>query len=152
MNETTPMSTPDTVDYYVGDLCYVMDDVWDEVCALVPFNNSDKQFQLEDGREFFMLTTAYGDGSYQDQQGRSYGVDSGTIGAIRLSDIRDETANVNDLVTRRLAQVIPVVSHLEDYEVFEEDGLLTFGPVTIDTAGAWEDDDDDDYEGDEDDA
>ena len=141
--------TETTVDYYVGDLCYVLrgDDVWDEVCSLTLFDNSEKQFQLQDGREFFMLGTAYGDGSYRDQFGRTYGVDSGTIGAIRMSDIPDQSANVLDLVASGLAQVIQVVDRLESYEVCEDEGLLTFGPVTIDTRGDYyEDEDEDEYD------
>ncbi len=39
--------------YYVGDLCYVMHDVWDEVCDLMfPHDNSGVygKFKLKDGR------------------------------------------------------------------------------------------------------
>lgn len=138
----------ETTAYYVGDLCYVMhdDDVWDEVCSLIPFDNSEVQFQLEDGREFFLLTTAHGDGLYSDQEGRTYGVDSGTIGAIRVEDIRDELADAYLLQERGLGQVIQVISTLENYEVHAEDGLLTFGPVSINTGWFYEDEEDEEDE------
>lgn len=81
-----------TETYWVGDLCYVMHDCWAEVCAIT-FSGSDPQesgpMTLEDGREFVYFGTAHGDGVYGDQDGNTYPVDSGGIGAIRLSDIRD---------------------------------------------------------------
>lgn len=134
----------ETTAYYVGDLCYVMHDVWDEVCSLTPYDNSEVQFQLEDGREFYLMSTAYGDGLYHDQEGRTYGVDSGTIGAIRVEDILDELAHPYLLQEQGLAQVIQVIDTLENYEVHAEDGLLTFGPVSIDTDGCYEDEDEED--------
>ena len=81
--------------YYIGDLCYVMQDVWDEVCELTfpqdgngNRNSKQGQFQLADGRQFFLFDSLYGDGEYYDNRGNSYLVDSGTIGAILLADIR----------------------------------------------------------------
>lgn len=134
----------ETTAYYVGDLCYVMHDVWSEVCSLCPFDNSEVHFQLEDGREFYLMSTACGDGLYSDQEGRNYGVDSGTIGAIRVEDIRDELADAYLLQEQGLAQVIQVIGSLENYEVHAEDGLLTFGPVSINTDWYYEDEEEED--------
>ena len=58
--------------YYIGDLCYVIKgDNWDEVCSLTyPYTgkNVHKQvegeFFLEDGRQFCIFSTLYGDGVY----------------------------------------------------------------------------------------
>jgi hypothetical protein len=77
--------------YYIGDLCYVMDDAeWLEVCDLTIQGSRviDGEFQLKDGRRFAMYGTAYGDGTYYDQYGHSYSVDSGSIGCIRMADIK----------------------------------------------------------------
>ena len=77
--------------YYVGDLCYVMDDdEWDEFCTLTIKDNEclEGEFEL-DGRKFATYGTKWGDGEYRDQNGHSYGVDAGLIGCIRLSDIKD---------------------------------------------------------------
>jgi hypothetical protein len=75
--------------YYVGDLCYVMTDPeWDQVCNLLA-SDRDGQLSLPDGRQFVIHSTAFGDGEYNDQAGRAYGVDSGTIGAILVEDITD---------------------------------------------------------------
>lgn len=78
--------------YYVGDLCYVLDEEWDEVCDLFTRGRNDHgcnegEFTLKDGRRFVSYNTMYGDGSYEDQYGNDYGVDAGLIGCIRIDDI-----------------------------------------------------------------
>ena len=78
--------------YWIGDLCYVMGNHWDEVCDLLFADRSDNGcnqgiFQLKNGTKFVMFNTAYGNGSYTDLDGRVYGVDSGSIGAILVDDI-----------------------------------------------------------------
>lgn len=77
--------------FWVGDLCYVMGDDWDEVGDLVSPTGGYGVYglhTLKDGRKFVIFGTAYGDGRYNDQFGNSYPVDSGTIGAILKSDIK----------------------------------------------------------------
>lgn len=78
--------------YWVGDLCYVMHDEWDEVCGLMFQGRDDGgcnegEFNLKDGRRFVSYNTRYGDGEYFDEQGRAYGVDAGLIGCIAVKDI-----------------------------------------------------------------
>ena len=79
--------------YYIGDLCYVMNDAeWEEFCNITIDGNNviDGEFQLKDGRCFATYGTAYGDGVYHDQYGHSYSVDAGLIGCIKVKDIRAE--------------------------------------------------------------
>jgi hypothetical protein len=79
--------------YYIGDLCYVMnDDEWTEFCSITIDGQKviDGEFQFKDGRRFATYGTAYGDGVYHDQYGYSYSVDAGLIGCIRVEDIRAE--------------------------------------------------------------
>jgi len=150
MNETTAMSTQTWVRYYIGDLCYVMHDEWDEVCNLFfpsdeANDNIDGEFQLADGRKFFSLSTKYGDGTYLDNFGRSYSVDAGLIGAIKVGDIRDP--NFEDVVARGHAHVIEFSSELQDFNVFsDKDGTLHFCPVLIETGFVDEDEDEEDEE------
>lgn len=124
--------------YYVGDLCYVMHDVWDEVCNLM-FPNFDNgrgvygKFKLKDGREFAVHSTAYGDGLYRDGMGREYSVDAGVIGCILESDIRDPEAHTSG------GQVLDFIA---EFDTWEDRGVIHFGVIAIDTAGG---DDDDDY-------
>jgi len=79
--------------YWVGDLCYVMNKEWDEVCGLF-FEGRDDHgcneglFTLKDGRKFVSFNTKWGDGSYHDETENEYGVDAGLIGCILVSDIK----------------------------------------------------------------
>ena len=84
--------------YWVGDLCYVMHEEWDEVCGLF-FRGRDDHgcnegiFTLKDGRKFVSFNTKWGDGSYHDEAENEYGVDAGLIGCILVSDIKDSDEN-----------------------------------------------------------
>ena len=79
--------------YYVGDLCYVMHPQWKEVCNLMFAADGhlvlDGEFNLASGVRFAVQSTAYGDGTYFDRQGREYPVDAGLIGCIRVEDVYD---------------------------------------------------------------
>ena len=120
--------------YYVGDLCYVLGSRWDEVCAKVILERScrDGVFTLEDGTQFAMFSTAYGDGGYYDQHGKSYCVDSGSIGAVLV--------NANGIELSRADTLGNIVEFKHDFLVFSEDGKIQIGHLEIDT--------DPDYEGD----
>jgi len=123
-----------TATYYIGDLCYVIeDDVWEEVCDLI-FSGGEEQrrrFQLSDGREFFMFGTAHGDGEYSDQFGGSYGVDSGSIGAIRVEDIRDFRSSEERI--KKLGCIHTFDFPLTPEDCAYQDGLICFRHLEIDT-------------------
>lgn len=144
----TASAPTNTVAYYVGDLCYVIKDEWREVCNIVSYTNEESAYQLEDGRNFFMLSTAYGDGTYNDQQGRSYSVDSGSIGAVKVSDIGDATLTL--ALENGLGQVVEFPYELTEADCFYDDGTLVFGGVEIETT--YNDDDDITDEEDDEDA
>jgi hypothetical protein len=118
--------------YYIGDLCYVMHDEWDEACALFfPSYESGRgvegEFQLRDGRCFASFGTAWGDGEYYNNMGTSHCVDSGSIGCIRVADIRDDTYG-------NLESLGSIVEFKEPFEVEKVGrGLLKFGHVEIET-------------------
>ena len=118
-------------EYYVGDLCYVLHEEWDEVCRLLFAGRDDHgcnqgEFNLSDGRRIAIYSTKYGDGLYQDQNGREYGVDAGSIGCILLEDIDiDHPDNfVGD------GQCI---TFDQDFYTGEQDGKIMFGSVSIET-------------------
>ena len=135
--------------YYIGDLCYVMHPEWDEVCDLFfpaghPPKGVEGEFTLKDGRRFASFSTAYGDGSYRSNIGTGHSVDSGSIGCIRVEDIRDNAySNIEELGA--------IVEFDQPFEVDSDQGLLIFGHVQIETAGGY-DEDEDEYDcfGDED--
>ena len=124
--------------YYVGDLCYVMHPEWREVCRLsFPANSPPKgvegEFTLADGRRFASFSTAYGDGEYHSSINTSHSVDSGSIGCILLSDIRDPEYSLE-----RIQQLGAIIDFEAPFEVSNDQGLLTFGPVQIETAGGYD--------------
>jgi len=114
--------------YYVGDLCYVLHDEWDEVCELIIKDGVclDGEFTLKDGRRFAIYSTANGDGTYLDQSGNEYGVDAGSIGCILLSDINLESEG--NFLTG--GNIVPFEN---DFHTDEEDGRIMFGSLIIDT-------------------
>jgi hypothetical protein len=134
--------------YYVGDLCYIMSDEWEEViemCVNAQGAVAD-EFQLADGRRFAMYNTAYGDGVYADQSEREYYVDSGTIGCILASDIDRPLRDI---------QLVQKIEFTSDFETESYGGIIQFGDVQIDTSPDDEDDryaddrEDYDYDSDE---
>jgi len=114
--------------YYIGDLCYVMHGEWNEFCALTISGNQvlDGEFNLADGRRFATFTTCWGDGNYWDQNGKSYDVDAGLIGCIRVADI-DMTNPDNSLAGGQ------VVDFAQPFSTFSAGGEIRIGTVVIDT-------------------
>jgi len=114
--------------YYIGDLCYVMHSEWDEFCSLTIVGDKvlDGEFNLKDGRRFATFTTKWGDGNYFDQNGKSYDVDAGLIGCIRLDDI-DLTDPENSLVGGN------IVEFVQPFSTFSAGGEIRIGSILIDT-------------------
>ena len=135
--------------YYVGDLCYVLQSSWEEVCNITisgPHDVKNGVFTLSAGREFALFSTAYGDGMYSDNYDNEYPVDSGSIGCILASDV-DTPQGVDN------GNVIDFPTDFEPY--IGGEGRIVFGPVVIDTIGEdseewdseeWESDEWDDFE------
>ena len=121
--------------YYIGDLCYVMsDEEWDEVCSITIKDNKciEGEFNLKDGRRFALYGTAWGDGLYNDQYGHSYSVDSGTIGCILESDIKeniDDILQLGALIDMNTSFVTSGGRGEPDWE-----GIIQFGTVMIETS------------------
>lgn len=126
--------------YWIGDLCYCMSDAeWDEVCALTidGYNVNEGKFTLKDGRQFVMFNTAYGDGEYFDDFSRSYGVDSGSIGCILASDISG---------AKKDAEGGHIITFAHDFVAQNDNGVIQFGHITIDTSNSLFDGEGNDYE------
>ena len=85
--------------YYVGDLCYVIDDAWSEVCDLMfaGKGNNEGQFTLKDGRKFVIYGTRWGDGTYDSNVGTQHSVDAGVIGAILESECDKKYEHIAEL-------------------------------------------------------
>lgn len=110
--------------YYVGDLCYVMNNEWNEVCKIT-FTDEDilsGEFALSDGRKFAIYSTAYGDGCYMDQYGKEYSVDSGSIGCIKIADITEDDIREGQ-----------IVEFSDPFQTSCVEGLIRIGDIRIDT-------------------
>jgi len=128
-------------EYFIGDLCYVMtNEEWLEVCDVTIQGSRliEGEFQLKDGRKFAMYSTAYGDGTYHDHYGFSYSVDSGSIGCIRMEDIKaSNTYSLGD------TQAILDFGAIQDFDTdFVTgggrgepgwEGIIQFGHIAIET-------------------
>lgn len=125
--------------YWVGDLCYVLGDRWDEVCNLTIVDNKCLygEFELKDGTRFAIYGTAYGDGYYRDQQANGYPVDSGSIGCVLVDQITEGHLDIT---------LGNIFDFKEDFETGEEDGIIRIGDTEIDTVGeSYEGEEDEDY-------
>jgi len=143
--EKTESKMTDTSRYYVGDLCYVMKDDWDEVYNTADITNDVWDTELADGRKFYLFSTKYGDGQYTDQNGNLYSVDSGTIGAIKVDDIRD-TESLFTTVVNGLGHIHEFPSDFAWHDCAYVDGKVYFHTVSINTG---DEDDCEEEEGDE---
>lgn len=67
--------------FYIGDICYVLSDsVYHDVWGN---QNSYQEGKIQVGDQAFAVDrTAYGDGTYTDNNGRQYSVDAGVIGCV----------------------------------------------------------------------
>ena len=155
MNQETAMTAPATARFYVGDLCYVLTrDEWNTVCNTMDYGTDQNTYNEDDGydcegcldpelfdwdnlgaeRPFYIFSTAFGDGRYNDRDGNPYSVDSGTIGAIRVDYISDK-----ELLERAVSNGL---GHIHEFdEEFcsgscgYDNGAIWFRDVEIDTAG-----------------
>jgi hypothetical protein len=117
--------------YYVGDLCYVLHDEWDEVCELIIKDNVclDGEFTLRDGRRFAIYGTAYGDGNYFDQNGKSYDVDAGSIGCILMNDIIKAILLPSRIISMETDQLVleDIYSLWKQFTFFDDDDIVAGG-------------------------
>lgn len=118
--------------YFIGDPCYVIRDKnWDEVCKFDEDGGIYRCLRLP----FFMASTAFGDGTYYDQSGHEYGVDSGCLGAVPMEMVDEE----GDLCLGRVVD-FPAGLYIEyDGRSFDFGSL-----VVIDTNPEEDEDDEDD--------
>lgn len=119
--------------YFVGDPCYVIADKnWDELIKntgcfglnenMDVINWYDGVFYYT-GKKCFANGTAYGDGVFQDNAGRRYGVDAGLIGIVPVGATDDNNSSWCG----------HFIAFEENFIVYENDGIFYFGNIKIDT-------------------
>lgn len=124
--------------YYIGDLCYVYNnnhprerELWDQVCNDMDFD--DRYCVVDttvDGVRMVYASTAYGDGSYEDNKGNSYCVDAGIIG-IMSADICNK--DYFESPKSAWGDLGHFHEFKEDFEVVIELCSFKFGDIFIDT-------------------
>lgn len=68
--------------YFIGDICYALDDqIYSDVWGK-QHGYSEGEYFVAGGRKFAVAGTAYGDGSYKGSDGKTYSVDAGVIGVV----------------------------------------------------------------------
>jgi hypothetical protein len=137
--------------YLFCDLCYPFSGrQWDEVCDLLQVKGEGHGiYELADGTRFGLLCTAHGDGEFPDNLGNSYGVDSGTLGCVRLQDLAPDVVQRFLSAHSHYSRCCSVHTVSEPFRPVADDGVLTFGPISIDTNG-WDEDEPDEYSEDDD--
>ena len=125
--------------YYIGDLCYVVDN-WEQYHKLFFPNQGGDQhigiFTNDEGVKFANYGTAFGDGVYFDEERNEYAVDSGSIGCIPIEAIQEPHA---------LGNVVDFPVEF-DCEYIESSGTIRIGDVFIDTDLGYIEDQFDDIE------
>jgi hypothetical protein len=146
--------------YYIGDLCYVVDKAngfdWGDFLDATLHNaenitdgrgTSDGYFEYE-GTHFFSSHTAYGDGSYEDQEGRNYTVDAGLIGCWPVTGLGADPK----MPVPEHGQVVTFAKPFTCKTCDETGGTIVIGHVRIDTGDEevergltdWDEDEDED--------
>jgi hypothetical protein len=131
--------------YFIGDPCYVINESWTEFIDKVK-ENTITEFR---GYEVFYGGTAWGDGTYLDNNGNEYPVDSGCLGIIPVDLIELDSS-------QELGQI---VNFDDEFDVDNDGGIFTFGHIFIntdweepidvveeDTEWLWDEMNDDSYE------
>ena len=115
--------------YYVGDPCYIFGKSWHEVL--------EKTSYFEDGEgtlyglAYSGGSTAYGDGCYRDNEGRSYAVDAGLLACMPVALLKhDGKYTIKSIAKEKEMHVIEFPA---DFECSVKDGVFKFGHITINT-------------------
>ena len=112
-------------EYWVGDPCYAFSDhqVWMALLESAGIDHSPMPRIMEanaEGRSFVASGTAFGDGTFYDQDGNEYGVDAGLIG-------------VTPAVEGKTPSGLRQVTFTQPFSVEYDEGKITLGPIVIDT-------------------
>ncbi len=115
--------------YIISDPCYqVPQDKWGELLNSCDYFENAIVGHYERSKsktvQVVSFGTAYGDGTYFDQDRTEYGVDAGMVGIMLVSDIGKK--NVDSKLGR-------IVTFTEPFECYSERGVIHFGYIEIDT-------------------
>lgn len=120
-------------EYYIGDPCYVIpDDDWMAYLDTWPAHPSPGAGWVDGAARYkdhtvFQAGTAYGDGTYYDQNRHEYGVDAGMLGIVPLALCHPSKKEMKEL-GRVIKFDKPFKVYRDEYYTFH------FGHIMIETA------------------
>lgn len=128
--------------YYIGDPCYLFDKSWGDVLHETDFFNQPFKGECKfKGKVVAGGATAYGDGVYQDKEGKEYWVDSGMLAILPISlEKIDGKFREGRPFKEQGAHIVKFDS---DFDVEISDGIFTFGHIIIDTKNDSEEEEED---------
>jgi hypothetical protein len=121
--------------YWIGDPCYVYPhDEWQEFCGTLFCGKIDEHIAAYGKRQFFVTSTAYGDGCYAlKRDGKKVsgelGVDAGLLSIIPKALVR--LWHPKDNEADRLG--IWVTLDKDEEVTVPESGIFVFGPYSVNT-------------------
>lgn len=124
--------------YYVGDPCYIFNKSWNKVLDDTNYFKNNEIVKVF-GKECIVGSTAYGDGTYTDNYGRDYNVDSGLIGVLPVSLISEDKKYTLKQIENHKG--MHIIEFKEDFEVSISVGVFVFGAIIIDTTNDNSDED-----------
>lgn len=109
--------------YYLGDPCYSLDQTWNDVLKQTGCFRKLPVAEIN-GHQILGFKTAYGDGEYRSNTGRTFCVDAGMIGLVpvELAEKEDPFSTI-------------IVEFHEPTLCTNKAGLMKFGLIKIDTRG-----------------
>lgn len=113
--------------YYIGDPCYIFNETWSQILKETNYL-TDLDVKIFE-HEYFCSDTEHGDGEYKDQFNYKYLVDAGCIGCIPIELLKID----NKMKDEEIATCAKVMTFEEDFECFEDDGVIHIGHIKIDT-------------------
>ena len=131
--------------YFLGDPCYaVPNSLWNSLlnsCGFFNDNSFGTVTQYDKEYKVLGFNTAYGDGSFTGSDGVEYGVDAGLIGLTPIGLCTDEDFN---------SELGSIVTFDTPVVCTNDDGLMSFNDIFINTADSFDEDlySDDNYDGD----
>lgn len=121
--------------YYIGDPCYVFKNSWSNV--LKETNYFEDGVTKIQGKKVVGGNTYFGDGTYKDNKGRKYWVDSGLIAILPISLLEINIAEIEK------KEGMHIVNFKESFTAEYKNGIFKFGDITINTKDEDEDEDED---------
>jgi hypothetical protein len=116
--------------YYIGDPCFLFNRrSWLEILRQTDF--FEKEDSTIDNLKVAVKGTIHGDGDYQDNYGRKYGVDAGLIGILPIALIEKDNEYTKEQIEE--SDFMHIVKFEQDFEVEVSPGHFQFGDIIIDT-------------------